>query len=494
MASFLDEDGAMPIEIGRGAQQWIVDQGTTPPERLRQRVLNYPRDRLLREIARRNASGWNHWLSGASPEDRMWSLLGETYLSEVAGIALEGGTNARRARVTDQVLSDLANMCHRIGPDSGQLSREWALKHGSSLIQKQYAFQEKDVLHPLMRGLCLFGDDSRFGDPVVPSSWWRETLRVPLPLFMEIAASMFLLAIGTGGAVPRDWLEEWACFKGCRDTLQAVDRWLSRPIKSLVDACRRGGSGQELLFEWPFILMGGDYVCPSPGAAIRRGGVGLYFLAGKALAADQVAFQAFTSALGDRFQRYVGWHLRHLDATLYPAIPYGSSQESVDFIIETPEVLVLVEAKSLAPLRATRVGEFQGSREHGELKEACKQIKRTSRLIRDGHPKFPKLRGRPLRGLVVTRERFVNLVWPWESRLVRPLHIPTAVLAVEQLEWYLPALDRAPSCGQALLDGLPSSRDEIMPDLLGLPTTTSPFLRTVFTEWADEVGWEQEGR
>lgn len=71
---------------------------------------------------------------------------------------------------------------------------------------------------------------------------------------------------------------------------------------------------------------------------------GLYFLVCDAVAGDgRRAFQGFTSRLGQRYERYIGEQLRLLThTTLHPEISYGQSRKSVDYIIETPEVVVLV--------------------------------------------------------------------------------------------------------------------------------------------------------
>ena len=167
------------------------------------------------------------------------------------------------------------------------------------------------------------------------------------------------------------------------------------------------------IYEWPIaILDDGTYVIPSPlGVLQRLGPQGLYFVGRDAVDADPDAFRAFTQDLGDRFERYVGAQLEFIQhAQIHPEIVYDDDKNSVDYIIETPQVLILVEVKSAAPDIKTRSGIFPEDGEmQRKIKKACRQITRSSTLIDQGQPDFPALAGRPMRGLVVTREPYFNL-------------------------------------------------------------------------------------
>lgn len=161
------------------------------------------------------------------------------------------------------------------------------------------------------------------------------------------------------------------------------------------------------LYEYPIVaLEGGTYVVPSPlGILQRMSPQGMYFLGRDIVAGDGPhAFQNLASRLGLRYECYIGQQLGLLThAEVLPEIVYDNDQKSVDYIITTPEVVVLVEAKSTAPTQQTRAGVFpiNGDLDRG-INLACRQITRTAELIQSGHPKFSHLQGPPLRGLVVT--------------------------------------------------------------------------------------------
>ena len=91
---------------------------------------------------------------------------------------------------------------------------------------------------------------------------------------------------------------------------------------------------------------------------------------------------------------------------LHSEITYEKGQKkSVDFIIETPEAIVLVEVKSTPPDAATRSGiDLDTGKMNQMLTKACSQITRSADMIEQRHAKFPDKNGRPLRGLIITRE------------------------------------------------------------------------------------------
>ena len=151
--------------------------------------------------------------------------------------------------------------------------------------------------------------------------------------------------------------------------VRVIDRWLASPLDHLTQISRdQTATPGDLwtfnpLYERPIVIMKDDtYVIPSPRTVLQRiAPQGLYFLARDAMDADQNPndFRGFTAKLGLRYQTYIGEQLRLLKhARVHSEITYGSSQQSVDYIIETPEVLVLVEVKSVAPDIWTRSGVF----------------------------------------------------------------------------------------------------------------------------------------
>ena len=471
------------------------------PDEFRQRVRRFPRDHLLTGIAIMAARQTTQRESpSATLEEQKMSVIREGYLFLIAGICVRYCNNHRTARVDDQALRDLVEGCYNIWPpelDEPRSDKTWH-RVLSRIAYLQMPFQQPP-LDPLIRTLCLFGDDSRFGPPLFDGTWWEETLGVTLPQFLKIGFGMYVTATSLDGNIPRRYLLSGGLTPVFDPVspirwLRAVDTWLARPIGELAESTRvHPSTADDLwtfnpLFERPIVLMeDGTYVTPSPRALLQRlGPQGMYFLALKALDADNhpKAFQKFTSALGVRYQNYIGEQLRLLQhATLHPEITYGSSQRSVDFIVETPEVLVLVEAKSVAPDTKTRSGVFPQGGGFDRINHACTQISRTAKLIKDGHPRLPALESRPVRGLVVTREEHFSLPMPFITDLVKPATVPTTVVSSQQLEHILAGLSNDPACGQSLLEALASNTNQIQPYPGPLPAATNPLLKEIKDQW-----------
>ena len=204
--------------------------------------------------------------------------------------------------------------------------------------------------------------------------------------------------------------------------------------------------------------------------------------------ANPEAFRAFTKALGLRFERYIGVQLGFIQyAQLHSEIVYDDDQKSVGFIIETPVALILVEAKSVAPNIDTRSGIFP---DHGDvernIERACKQITKSAALIEQGHPDFPALNCRQMRGLVVTREQYFNLPLPFLTNVVQPASIPTTIVSSQQLEGVIPALSDDADCGTSLLGALGSDPDVVKTSLDPLPLGRNQLLGDIGDRWRDE--------
>ncbi len=475
------------------------------PDVFRQRVRRFPRDALLRDIAANSAQEALARTTCPGTPDEKFSVIREGYMFQLAGICLTHCNNHRDATVNDEVVSDLVNGFYNIwdpaldGPlDIAALQR---VVSRTAYLQMPY---QQSPWEPLMRSLCIFGDDPRFGAPVFDRRQWYDILGVTLPQFLRIGLGIYAAAMHSAGCITRHALlaeNLRPVFEPVpsQHGLQAVDAWLARPVDDLVQLGRdTTDSSDDLwsfnpLYEWPIVIMpDAMYVTPSPlGILQRLAPQGLYFLIRSALHSDPHPheFRNFTAALGIRFEAYIGEQLALLEhATIYPEITYDDSQKSVDYIIETPEVLVLVEAKSVAPDVNTRSGVFL---EHGDvqrnLTRACNQIDRTARLIQEGHSKFPSLDNRPMRGLVVTREQYYNLPLPSITDVVKPAAIPTAIVSSQQLETALPVLSEDEDCGSLFLDALTSNGSQLKTGLDPLPVRPNPILSEMWDQWSVEA-------
>ena len=401
-------------------------------------------------------------------------------------------------------MSDLLNGLFNVWPpelgNSNELTTWQPILSRVAYLQMPY---QMSPWEPLARTLCLFGDDPRFGEPVFEEGRWETILRVSLEEFLMIAFIMYAAAIHNPGGISRETLLAPNVRPalepvGAERVLQVVDSWLARPVADLA----RLGQEETLdaddlwrfnpFYEWPIAIMDdGIYVTPSPlGVLQRLGPQGLYFVGRDAVDAhaDPRTFRAFTKALGLRFERYIGVQLGFIHhAQVHDEIVYDDDQRSVDYIIETPEVLVLVEAKSVAPNIDTRSGIFP---DHGDVEKnierACKQITRSASLIEQGHPDFPTLSGRQMRGLVVTREQYFNLQMPFRNNLVQPASLPTTIASSQQLEVVIPALSDDVDCGTSLLGALGADPDTVKTSLDPLPLGRNQLLGEIGDRWHAE--------
>ena len=478
------------------------------PQDFIQRVRRFRRDDLLRSIAARTArEATERSPAPYTPVERM-SVIREGLWLQIAGICLARSNNHRNRVIEEAALDDLLDGFYNVWPPEikGQLNDNDWQRVLSRTAYAQMPYQPSPI-EPLMRSLCLYGDDARFGDPVLDSDRWQQILGVSLSKLLLIGFAMRAVVAGLGGRLSRSWVlaNGSDMFLGsvpADRALDVVDSWLARPVEQLAAAGRATGTphsgpwGHNPLYEWPMILMdeeagvGDEYVVPSPTGILQRlSPQGMYFIARNALEADKHPreFEMFTSALGQRYEHYIGEQLRLLrHAQVHPEITYGSSQKGVDFIVETPEVVVLVEAKSVAPNAATRAGVFpDGGDIARNINKACNQIGVTAQLMRQSHPSFPDLGGRPLRGLVVTREQYFNLPFPFIVDEVTPAQVPTTVVSAQQLEHALPALSDDGDCGSALLEALDAEPDRIKMSLAPLPFSANPLLRDVFELWQE---------
>lgn len=474
------------------------------PEVFRQRVRRFPRDELLRGIARATAQESLFRDSLTSRRDEIFSLVREGYLFQVAGICVTNCNNHRSTPVDETAVEDLLNGLFSVWPhelDNFREFRTWQrILSRVAYLQMPY---QMSPWEPLVRTLCLFGDDRRFGEPVFEDGRWETILGVSLEKFLQIAFIMYAAAIHNPGGISRRTLlaaNVRPAFEpvGAERALQVIDAWLARPVADLAQLGQKMTPDPDDLWRFnPFyerpiaILDDGTYVTPSPlGVLQRLGPQGLYFVGRDAVEAhaDPRAFRAFTKALGLRFERYIGVQLGFIHhAQVHDEIVYDDDQRSIDYIIETPEVLVLVEVKSVAPNIDTRSGIFP---DHGDVEQnierACKQITRSAALIEQSHPDFPALNGREMRGLVVTREQYFNLEMPFRNNLVQPASIPTTIASSQQLEVVIPALSDDADCGTSLLGALRSDPDMVKTSLDPLPLGRNQLLGDIGDRWQEE--------
>ncbi|MCX4508173.1 MULTISPECIES: hypothetical protein [Streptomyces] len=147
---------------------------------------------------------------------------------------------------------------------------------------------------------------------------------------------------------------------------------------------------------------------------------------------------AFAQDLGDLFEAYVGRQLGLLpEATVLPEIVYGPNRSlSVDWIVVTEELVLLVEVKSVRPTAHLRLAtERRVAELQRMLGRAYEQIDNTAALIASGRTEFAKVpTDRPVQGLIVTMEPFHIVNAPIQRPFLPATTVPVTVCSIGELE------------------------------------------------------------
>ncbi len=481
-------------------------RGLTASE-FRQRVRQYPRDELLLGIGQ-TASRLAQARQSARPDDQLSSIW-EGCLLLLAGVGVTRCNNHRNETVTPWAVEgpvrELLNVSDRglDGPNpDGALQRSL-----SRTMYLQMPFQN-EPWPPMMRTLCLFGDDLRFGEPAIDRAAWHDIVGVSVGQFLQIGFLMYAAAIRNDGTIDRTVFDPGrfdpiVAPLTIGEALEIADEWLTKPVGDLAALGRARLVDEDDLwgynpfFEHPIALLdGGAYVMPSPlGVLQRLSPQGVFFIIVDAINSGRLSttVRDFSDALGVRFERYIGVQLEQLKhIELHREIAYDKGQKkSVDYIIETPEALVLVEVKSRPPDAAARAGV---DLDHGKMQElfrkACDQIDRTVEQITQGNPKFPPHHGRALRGLIITREQYYNLPVLLIGGMMPIASVPTTVWSSQVLEHATASLIEDQDCGKRLLEALAPDTDRLYTTTDPLTLGHNPLLKGLWDQW--ELDWPKQ--
>lgn len=194
-----------------------------------------------------------------------------------------------------------------------------------------------------------------------------------------------------------------------------------------------------------------DWLIPVPGLVVRRlSPLGLYYAGIEQWGKD------FADDLGALFEPYIGSHLHLLGPDVVePGFRYGhDNHETVDFIVTLPEVVVLVEVKSVRPTAPVRAGNEEAQAELKRmLNKGVTQLERADRLIEERHVAFAHIpRDRPRVGLLVTLEDFHVLNSAFHRPLLdrQRLDLPIGVASAGEIEHWVTVKDMSP--GRVILD------------------------------------------
>jgi len=298
---------------------------------------------------------------------------------------------------------------------------------------------------------------------VLRDGWDTELLGVDLVTFIAAGQMLHIAAGPNQGRFNPRWLDQ-PNFDFLRDVtdpnlLQAA--WIRNYVIDASGFAARNGRpspsvwrrfGHNPLLSRPVVRgVHEDWLIPVPGLVVRRlSPLGLYY------SGMEHWGKVFADDLGDLFEPYIGSHLHLLGpGVVQPGFRYGREKhETVDFIVTLPEVVVLVEVKSVRPTAPVRAGNEEAQTELKRmLNKGVKQLERADRLIDEHHAEFTHIPSdRPRVGLIVTLEDFHVL----NSAIHRPLldrdhpDLPIGVASAGEIEHWVTVNDVSP--GQVMLD------------------------------------------
>lgn len=379
----------------------------------------------------------------------------------IATIARESilfGNDYRRSFVDDDALVAIFNAHNSIYED---LVEDSAAPFLIRMSYEQFPYQES-YYEEVCRSHAMLVEGAReISTEVLSEEAWITVLGAPLE--QVVGATFFLHIAATlhAGRIEASWL--------ARDDLQTLyDAWpksviehrlseLTYTFDEFRSAYREAHDAAGLLppglerysfnplVQRPFVrLPDGRILAPQPRLILRTVSPGaLYY------ACISTLGEKFGTTLGHLTQHYVGKQLRSIEAGLavYPEIAYRQGRQelaSVDWFVDLPSVLVLVEVKSarFGLLERAGFGRYK-EKVASLLNKASSQVKKTADAIDQGLPEFAHLsRDKPRIAIIVTGEPYYLGNSPWFRELVdSPPTFPVLVASLRDIE-QLCRLDR----------------------------------------------------
>jgi hypothetical protein len=424
------------------------------------RVRRHRPSALLPLIAQASASHSleSSWLTSPSRTYTPWAL------ADAARVSLACG-NEYRKDASDADLRQILDMYVRLedhflhDTDEDALGR-WLLRASG----EQMTYQEP-VSQDLARTAAMLTQTAgtRQAQCLRPG-WEEELLGTSLSHYAGIAQLLWASAISCGGRFDPDSLEAPGAERICAEipatTILSVteEHFVTDAAAFRQDNERARMTTDPLLRRYEFNPLRAKPLVKGYGPGLlapvgqliasKASPLGIYYT-GVARFGD-----AFAQDLGDLFEAYVGRQLGLLpDATVRPEIVYGRNKaRSVDWIVVTAELVLLVEVKSVRPTWHLRLATDKRVKEVNRmLGRAYEQIDHTAGLIASGQKEFAEVpTDRPVHGLVVTMEPFHIVNAPMQRPQLPDTTVPVTVSSISELENMVTITD-AP-VGQLLLE------------------------------------------
>lgn len=423
---------------------------------------------------------WDQYKSAVRKADRESTLVGAAGISAV--LANGGGTdNLTEIGLTHWAVGDVARMAlawsrwerpkmeqQRFAHLCSMYSNiaEGSLKPGPHLqehferslmrlLQQQLPHQ-RSALQEIARSLLLFGSSAEYPAGYTPQSTtpqWFERLTGGLTL-EQYLESIFVISAGArqnGGLFSLAWLDGPA-FAGLEETLsfwalrKTFDEHLVTNSDDFKAANREFQDGLPTaqrkfafnpLRNKPFI----DDVAPIPIAPWVQVIIAkcyppsIYHMALPALG------DRFANDLGAVFQHYTGRQLRQMEgsARAIPEVPYGPKakrRDSVDWFLDLPDMVVLIECKARQPVEAGRLANDSWmTTVQSSLARGIEQLNTSNTDLDAISAAGARLDlTKPRVGLVVTLEPFYARQNPLLRSYLPDADFPVGIISIEELE------------------------------------------------------------
>jgi hypothetical protein len=413
------------------------------------RVRRHAPSSLLPVIAEAGAQYWvpGSWLDGDYRKLTPWAL------ADIARVSLVSGNEHRKPATRRDLLECAAAYSALVELRSGQDPVVSFLLRKAS---EQFVYNESRY-HNLLRTAAIFDQTTPTQElTTLQSGWFEDLFGCSLSQYVGVGFIVHAVAVQHGGRFSEAWLDD--------PQLEPITSKIPVSVaRTVIENHLAGGIShyqQERsnfrpspvrrytfnpLLDRPIVAgITDEHLVPVPGLIERKNSpLGIWY------AGIDKWHNAFAKEVGHLFEEYVGRHLNLItDATLVPEITYDKDHKrSVDWIVVTDDLVLLVEVKSARPTEPIRLGSNEAWDDLvTKFVKAFEQIEKANQKIEEGNTAFSRIpRDRPRIGLIITMERFPFANWPEiRRRLNISPSIATCVGSSEELELLVTLKDQEP--------------------------------------------------
>jgi len=389
-------------------------------------------------------------------------------LAEIARVSIAYGNEHRQDANSPDVVA--CNLAYNDLDDPELVEGYQGPLAGFFLRMSEQLEYQLPALHEMSRSVSLLAHTTPTRLPkVIRPGWDRELFGTDLISFIAAGEMLHTATRPNSGRFNPKWLDqpnfEFVADYINPDHLRAgLDNYVADAATIAASNGRPNPSPWRRLDFNPLLGrpavrgLHDDLLIPVPALTIRRlSPLGIYYAGIEKWGTD------FADDLGDLFENYIGNNLRIQEhGSVEASFTYNiANKESVDYIVTLPEIVVLVEVKSVRPTAAVRAGnEAARGALVRMLGRGIEQLERADELIEQGHPAFAHIpTDRPRVGVLVTMESFHVLNSGFHAPMfkrVRP-QLPITIASAGEIEHWVTVNDATP--GQVILDALSRAID-----------------------------------